>query len=210
MTIMNKILVNEKELVIKSDDKLELVENTNLIFQNQEAIEVTLYLKASITMNIYFQRSSKVILHIFQEDVSLTMNYHQQKENSEVKVFHRIINNSNMSSTINIYQESSNVIGNYYHHGLNKGQDLLLTVNGYIPKDLHSCILNQENKIITNNMESVRIRPNLYVDTQDVIANHGAYIGNFPQDNIFYLQSRGLNKNEATNLLVKGFLWLSE
>ena len=50
------------------------------------------------------------------------------------------------------------------------------------------------------------IKPNLFIDENDVVANHSALIGTFKDDEIFYLMSRGLDKKDAENLLTKGFL----
>ena len=51
-----------------------------------------------------------------------------------------------------------------------------------------------------------KIQPNLYIDEYDIEASHGAYIGKFDFDTIFYLESRGLSEKESYNLLIKGFL----
>jgi len=48
-------------------------------------------------------------------------------------------------------------------------------------------------------------RPQLRVYNEDVKAAHGATIGQVSADELFYLQSRGIAKDEATSLLVYGF-----
>jgi Fe-S cluster assembly protein SufB len=47
-----------------------------------------------------------------------------------------------------------------------------------------------------------------YIDIQedDTTMTHEATVGRISQDQIFYLMSRGLTENEATNLVVQGFL----
>jgi Fe-S cluster assembly protein SufB len=47
-----------------------------------------------------------------------------------------------------------------------------------------------------------------YIDIQedDTTMTHEATVGKISQDQIFYLMSRGLSENEATNLVVQGFL----
>ena len=44
------------------------------------------------------------------------------------------------------------------------------------------------------------------IDEEDATANHEATIGKIGEDELFYLQSRGIPENEALNLLVMGFL----
>jgi Fe-S cluster assembly protein SufB len=47
-----------------------------------------------------------------------------------------------------------------------------------------------------------------YIDIQedDTTMSHEATVGRISQDQVFYLMSRGLTENEATNLIVQGFL----
>jgi Fe-S cluster assembly protein SufB len=47
-----------------------------------------------------------------------------------------------------------------------------------------------------------------YIDIQedDTTMSHEATVGRISQDQLFYLMSRGLTENEATNLIVQGFL----
>ena len=47
-----------------------------------------------------------------------------------------------------------------------------------------------------------------YIDIQedDTSMSHEATVGRVSDDQIFYLMSRGMTENEATNLIVQGFL----
>ncbi|HRN86213.1 MAG TPA: SufD family Fe-S cluster assembly protein [Candidatus Dojkabacteria bacterium] len=53
---------------------------------------------------------------------------------------------------------------------------------------------------------SARVIPSLEITENDVKGGHGATVGQVNQDQLFYLQSRGLNKTDAESLLVDGFL----
>ena len=48
-------------------------------------------------------------------------------------------------------------------------------------------------------------KPNLEVFADDVKASHGATIGQLSESERFYLQTRGLPKKEAEELLLAGF-----
>ena len=50
------------------------------------------------------------------------------------------------------------------------------------------------------------IKPNLYIDEYDVDARHAATIGRFNSEDIFYLMTKGIDKKEAIELLISGFL----
>ncbi len=47
--------------------------------------------------------------------------------------------------------------------------------------------------------------PGLEILTDDVRCTHGATVGKIDQDQVFYLESRGIPKKEAENLIVEGF-----
>ena len=48
--------------------------------------------------------------------------------------------------------------------------------------------------------------PAMYIDEDDVTASHEAAVGKLDEDHMFYLMSRGLNEQEAVELLVSGFI----
>lgn len=60
--------------------------------------------------------------------------------------------------------------------------------------------------IITSDTAVVEVNPILLIDEFDVKAGHGATIGKLEEDQLYYLQSRGLTKSEAEKLIVNGFL----
>lgn len=48
--------------------------------------------------------------------------------------------------------------------------------------------------------------PNLEIEANDVKCSHAATVGRPNEEEIFYLESRGLSRVKATRLLAKGFL----
>lgn len=48
--------------------------------------------------------------------------------------------------------------------------------------------------------------PCLEIEADDVLAGHAATVGSVDETLLFYLQSRGLNRRQAQDLLIKGFL----
>lgn len=49
--------------------------------------------------------------------------------------------------------------------------------------------------------------PNLEIEANEVKCSHAATVGKPNDEEIFYLQSRGLSKLKATRLIAKGFLY---
>ncbi len=60
--------------------------------------------------------------------------------------------------------------------------------------------------IITSDDSIVEVNPILLIDEFDVQAGHGATVGKIEEEQLYYLQSRGLSKSEAEKLIVNGFL----
>jgi Fe-S cluster assembly protein SufB len=48
--------------------------------------------------------------------------------------------------------------------------------------------------------------PSMEVEESDVTIAHEAAVGKIQEDQLFYLMSRGLNEEEATKLIVSGFI----
>ena len=49
-------------------------------------------------------------------------------------------------------------------------------------------------------------KPELEIYADDVKCSHGATTGELDEEMLFYLRSRGLNKEEAKKLLIEGFI----
>ncbi len=60
--------------------------------------------------------------------------------------------------------------------------------------------------IITSDNAIVEVNPILLIDEYDVQAGHGATIGKIEEEQLYYLQSRGLTKAESEKLIINGFL----
>ncbi len=58
--------------------------------------------------------------------------------------------------------------------------------------------------LILDNAEADAI-PNLEIENNEVRCTHGASIGKIDDEKLFYLQSRGLNDEEAKELIISGF-----
>ena len=106
-----------------------------------------------------------------------------------------------------VYHNHKNTISNIINHGVNiKEGEIKFDVSGFVPKGIKGCIVDQTNRIINLTNNKCEIKPNLFIDEYDVIANHSAHIGKCKDEEMFYLKSRGINEKEAESLIIKGFL----
>ena len=106
-----------------------------------------------------------------------------------------------------VYHNYPNTISNIIHNGVNINDGILsFNLTGIVYNNITNCVLDQNSRIVTFNENKCNINPNLLIEENDVVANHSALIGKFSDEELFYLQSRGIPKKIALNLLVKGFL----
>lgn len=127
--------------------------------------------------------------------------------NSEINYNFKTISNNKEIYDYNIFHNCKNTISNIKNNGvcIKKGE-IIYQVSSFVPKNITGCIVSQNNRIINLTDNKCEIKPNLYIDTNDVEANHSALIGKFSEEEMFYLQSRGLDYNTALKLLINGFL----
>lgn len=202
---MNKIVI-EKDSKFNLSDSSKIIDildniNVNLTIINEE--------EKNADYNIEIGNNSKVIFNIFDvsKKINRKVNININGENSNV-----LLNISSISLGENIYDISihhnnKNQVSNSYIHGLTiNNNKIYIKNNGYIPKSSLKSILHQDNKIIIMNENNSKIEPNLFIDEYDVEASHGAYIGKFDEEELFYLNSRGLDDKTSYELLINGFL----
>jgi Fe-S cluster assembly protein SufD len=60
--------------------------------------------------------------------------------------------------------------------------------------------------LLLSDLAEVDAKPNLEIYADDVKATHGATIGRLSDEEMFYLQSRGIDKAQAKKILCQGFI----
>jgi Fe-S cluster assembly protein SufD len=65
----------------------------------------------------------------------------------------------------------------------------------------------QSNKnLLLSDQALMNSNPQLEIYADDVKCAHGSTTGALDKEALFYMQSRGINKKEATSLLIRGFV----
>jgi len=80
-------------------------------------------------------------------------------------------------------------------------------VTGHIAKASSKSRCVQDNRgLLLGEKSVIQVEPKLLIDEFDVEARHGAAIGQVNEEEMFYMQSRGLSENEAKKLIVSGYV----
>lgn len=198
----------ELRLNIEQNDKIDIFIN---VLEGAK-VKVCEYLVASdikIQYRYYLQKDSQVEVKKIN-NVNSLKEYDVINLNGENADFRRVlksVSNGNEKYDMLVYHNSKNTRSDLINHGVNVLEGtLIFNISTFVPKDIRGCYANQSNRIINLTNNQCQICPNMYIDCFDVVANHSAFIGAFKEEELFYLQSRGIPSQEATKLLIKGFL----
>lgn len=85
--------------------------------------------------------------------------------------------------------------------------NILFDTTGFVKNGKNGCDCRQLSKgVIVGDKSKIISKPILLIDEYDVKAYHGATIGKMSDEELFYLMSRGLSKNEAFMLILSGLI----
>lgn len=217
---MNKILVNNgiemelnKDIIIDKDLEISILlddvsQDITLTIDKDIKCKLVVIGK-NINNNVNIKLLDNSFLHI---DSFITNNNGNilvslEGVGSSFELNYSLISSDDCHIKFDIIHNASNTNSNIVNNGYSfNNKKLVFDVNGTIKKESFNCICNQDSKIISDNSLNTKIFPNLYIDNNDVEANHSAYIGSVSNSNMFYLMSRGIPKKIAYKLLIQAFL----
>ena len=204
---MNNILLDSAISFSKEGTfKLELDKDTTI---SVESDNVKLYLVTKNNIKVDFNiLNSTTIYNITTESITVNINIYN---NAKLDFYEMAVTDKEITNEVNVYHKNKETTSNVTCHGISYGKgDLKFSVNGYIKKGMIGSICNQSSRIINLDEGKSSIKPNLFIDEFDSIANHSAYTGPFDEKLLFYLETKGISKKEAFNLLLNGFMKVVE
>lgn len=204
---MNNILLDStKNLNKEGIYKLELDKDTTINIK-RDNVKVYLVTKNNIKVDFNILNST-TIYNITEESIAVNINIYNK---SKVDFYNMTVTNKKITNEVNVYHQNKETISNVICHGISYGKgDLKFSVNGYIKKGMIDSICNQSNRIINLDEGKSLIEPNLFIEEFDSTANHSAYTGPFDNKLLFYLETKGISKKEAFNLLLNSFMKMVE
>jgi len=208
--------------------KIDVLEDTSLVIEasnNKETkFEININVKENVSFNLYEikengtykfyydytleKHSSVNVFKVYdvstlKEQIKINLN----GEKARIMHMLKTISKDEEKYDFLVYHNAKETYSNVINHGANIRKGLLtFNLSGFAPNGITDCDINQNSRIINLTNNKCEIKPNLFIDENDINASHSALIGTFSNDEMFYLMSRGINKNKAENLLIKGFL----
>ena len=203
---MNKLLVS---------DILNLNSGSyNLDFNTQEAIinikeDVTIYILNNKSLNkltINLEENSILKLYKFVKVIDNNVNVIiNQNNNSKLYYNATFINKENVVLKIDNYIKGNNNESNINIRNISNNNLSKIKINVDVTKNTINNIALEDIKGI-NNGGYIQIEPNIICETNEVVANHLTTIGTTDKYLIQYLMSKGINKENAKKIILKGFI----
>ncbi len=208
-------IIKDNEVIINiTKDTNVLIENgvfENCIFNVDDACLNVLVINENRDESCYEINVNKG--HVSFNNVSYNskdakININLNKEESSVLVYNSVVAKDKIKYDIKVNHNKKNTNSDIYNNGITKENgSICFNVSSYAPRNSKCCKINQDSKIISlNETNDNEINPILLIDEFETEARHAAFIGNFKEEELFYLMSRGLNIEEARNLLISGLL----
>ncbi|WP_423364639.1 SufD family Fe-S cluster assembly protein [Mycoplasma sp. P36-A1] len=139
-------------------------------------------------------------------DIEINLNGVNSKALHNIAAISRLNQEKVYNVTIN--NNARETYGELNNFGVVKNEaKLIFNGTGYIKNGAKQSIAHQASKIITfdPNVEA-QANPFLIIDEADVEASHAAAVGQMDEEQLFYLQSRGLDSEHASKLITYGYL----
>lgn len=214
---MNKLIIDNvdelSDLIIHEDTELIIDLKDSFGIVNIDVMDnVCLYVlyignntKNKVKYNL--KENSKLIVNKLMINTSDDIEINLDGTCSRIEYNTSIINDNNNSYKEIINHNCSNTNSLISTHAINMNEsNLILDIDAKVGNDSLNCTTNQDNKIINKSCGKSEIKPNLFVDNNLIDATHSAFIGNFNPNVVFYLQTRGISKENMEKLLSTGFL----
>ncbi|MGB5172719.1 Fe-S cluster assembly protein SufD [Eudoraea sp.] len=202
--------LTKNEVLTNCVTEIYAAKNANIDYykvQNDEA-------KASLIDNTYIKQgdNSVVKVHTFSFGGKLTrnnLNFYQNGEriDSTMKGVTILGEKQHVDHHTLVHHIEPNCESHQDYKGI-YGENSTGVFNGKIIVDKIAQKTNafqQNNNILISDKATINTKPQLEIFADDVKCSHGCTIGQLDEEALFYLQSRGIPKKEASALLMYAF-----
>lgn len=233
--MMNKILVRDG-IVQNIDNDDYVIDNNKILFKQSGTYYLEYLNNMTVDLEIEIDGGIDVLLIETSFDNKLVINnyykvkngmlnvnkfYGNKSVNEQIKI-DLIMENARIDYSfaniclreekyvININHLNKNTFSNVTNKAVALNNSKLdFEINSTVVDGMDDAILDQTTRVITFGECDVKVRPNMFVDFDNVIAKHGSVIGTIKDELIFYLMSRGICYDETVKLIIKGYLLMN-
>lgn len=156
---------------------LNITNNSNLVFDKINLVNKD----TKITLNIDDNATvdlNYLVINEGKNKINITANFKGNNSKCHIKL--RVINQT--------HESNANIICDGIIEENTKDNELIEDLKGLILHD-----------------DTIKISPNMLVNTNEVLANHLVTISSFDKEELFYLESKGISAETAKKLLITSF-----
>lgn len=206
---MNKIICNTEEMLKGHYETLILKESNSKIHITED----------TTVDNLVFEVDNFDVHFIFEDNVKFSLKSILDVKNISGKI-HLEVNHKNeiyfglgiKSFSQNKLDVLTDMIGNDSNCEVKirivgeTNSKMVMKTSGNLPKDTQNNIFGEDVKYLFEEDSYIEVLPELYVFSNDVLANHNMSVGKISEEELFYLESKGLNKKRAQDIYREGFI----
>ena len=208
-------------LLIEDDCNIEIASNLyvtildksngkNIAISCAQGSTVKYIIVDSASSNRVFNVSGELLINqISLEETAEKLNVNLLNENASCDIKNLVI----AAKTKNSFaQYVDHLIGNTKSNIINvgvaiNGANIKFDTTGKVEKGMAKSKCSQLSRgIVMDDESQITALPILLIDEFDCFANHGATIGKMSDEDLFYLMSRGLSKDDAFLLILSGII----
>lgn len=197
---MNKIIIDNDKVNYdfqKEKEVLNIKGKSDIFIKSipkKFDLEINVLKSADILVDLVLNLEStsfNLIINSYENskiDLNMALKY---QKNSEINIYNNILqNNTNTSIKLRCVENDGN---------------LKIKAIGNIKENLSNNNYLEDIRAIVSNQKSITIMPDLKVASVS-LANHNTTISNINEEELFYLESKGINRENAVNIIKEGFL----
>ncbi len=197
------LIIKENETIVIED-----IGASHISLQNYASVRhifTTIEETKNLTVDLGLGASYTAIFLQKNNDFSLTVNLNSPKARADIASIFTANKNQKCAATIN--HNASDTYSNQLFKGISLGQGISdMALKTFVEKDIKSVEAYQLLRgIVLDKTSQIKSAPLLDIYSDDVICSHGCAIGVIDEDMLFYMQSRGIDKESACKILISSF-----
>jgi len=193
--------VNRK-LELEENSSLEYVKIQDINASNSMIFSLCVEQKDSSNLEISnFEYGNGFIINSFENIINA------QNSNYELNGLVKLFDDSNTSNLIKtIHNEKSSISNINYKHTLKDSSKAVFKAKSIVNETaLFSKAFQNCNTILLSDDATIFAQPHLEIFIDELEASHGTTTGSLDKEQLLYLQSRGISKNKAYEMLLSAF-----
>lgn len=193
--------VNRK-IELEENSSLEYVKIQDINASNSIIFSLAVEQKDSSNLEISnFEYGNGFIINSFENIINA------QNSNYELNGLVKLFDDSNTSNLIKtIHNEKSSISNINYKHTLKDSSKAVFKAKSIVNETaLFSKAFQNCNTILLSDDATIFAQPHLEIFIDELEASHGTTTGSLDKEQLLYLQSRGISKDKAYEMLLSAF-----